>query len=328
MPVVTVNPITVPGQVNQTVAARTTGKNFRQMQGEVSDWNPDAPPPLVQTWLNNAYRTIIDSRLWYGLMVRGEIVVPQVYTQGTATFTLNSDKVQGIGTGWTVSMVGMQIRSGFSTGFYNISAVNPSTQELTLDLPWGNATVTAAGYTIMQVWVTLGYNVKLVLSAVNQRQGYPLKINVTQAYLNAVDTWRTTTGWTTVLANMPPDYQGRPMYELWPAPTFQQTFPFLAYTQTPDMVKDSDYPATFVRSDVIVLGAIKDALLFKGRNSRYYDPNTSATKHREFLDQIENMKKMDDNQYPKDSQADIPGRFGVGGFGSVWDQSHDQDTPW
>ena len=320
MPVVTVNPITVPGQVNQTQIAASTQKNFRQQIGEVLQWNPEANALMVKSWLNNAYRQILDKRLWYGLMVRGQIQVPNVYTTGTATFTLGSATVQGYGTSWTTDMIGRQIRSGFSTGFYNIAAVDASNQKITLDLPWGNPTVTQAGYTIMQVWVTLGYNIKMVLWAVNQRQGYPLAVNVPQKYVNARDTWRTTTGWTRWLVNMPPSAKGEPMYELWPAPTFQQAFPFCAYTQTRDMEEDTDYPAAFVRSDILVKEAVKDALLFR-KDSPYYDPTTAAIKHKEFLSDVEDLKMMDDNLYPKDLLWDV--QEGAGG-GGVWDQMHEE----
>jgi hypothetical protein len=320
MPVVTVNPNRVPNQVNQTVMAQTTQQTYRQMCGQVQSWQPDAPATLIELWVNNAYRKILDKRLWYGLLVRGQIQVPNVYTQGTATFTLGSPVVTGINTAWTAAMVGAQIRSGFQTGFYNISEVNPTLQTITLDLPWGNATVAGAGYTIMQVWVSLGYNIKMILNAVNQRQGYPLRCNVPQAMLNAMDTWRTSTGWTTILANMAPSYNGMPMYELWPAPTYQQVFPFYGYVQTPDMVNDTDFPAAFVRCDLIVAHAISVALTFR-KNSRYYDPAIAKEKLAEFNSGVNDMSMMDDNLYPKDLTYD-ENALGIGG-GDTWWQMHD-----
>lgn len=313
--------VSVPGQVDQSQIAPTTGKNLRRMVGEVSDWNPDASAPLVKTWLNNAYRSIVDARNWYGMLVRGQIAVPNVYTQGQATFTLGLATVQGSGTAWTTAMAGRQIRSGFQTGWYNILSVNATTQVITLDLPWGNPTVTNAGYQMCQTWVTLGYNIKYVLDMVNQRQGWRLGVNVPQQALNEWDTWRTTTGWTQILANRPPSASGQPMYELWPAPTFQQVFPFMAYVQPPDMVKDADFPAAFVRSDVIIKGALSEALLYRGKTSRYYDPNTAAIKAREFRGEIEMMKNTDNNLYQRDYQWEYAGK-GFSEYGSLWSQNH------
>lgn len=321
MPVVAPSYVSVAGQVNQTTQAPSTAKNFRQMQGEVLQWNADCPPPLVQSWLNNAYRRIVDSRLWYGLMVRGQVTVPQVYSTGNATFTLGSPSVQGTGTAWTTGMIGSQIRIGFNTGWYNIVNVDPTHQVITVDLPWGNANA-VGGYQIVQTWVTLGPNIKMVLDMVNQRQGWRLGINIPQQALNQWDTWRTTTGWTQILANKEPNAAGWPMFELWPAPTFQQTFPFLAYTQPPDMVSDGDFPLTFIRSDIVILGAIKDALIYKGRGSRYYDPQVAQAKEREFAMEIEKLKLNDDNQYQKDLSWKYS-EWPQSQYGSLFSQSHD-----
>jgi hypothetical protein len=293
------------------------------MQGEVLQWNPDAPPTMVQSWLNNAYRRIVDHRLWYGLLVRGQVVVPTVYSTGTATFTLGSPTVTGVGTAWTTSMVGMQIRAGYTTGWQNIQAVNPTTQTITLDLPWGNQNSTT-GYQIVQTWVSLGPNIKMVLDMVNQRQGWRLGVNIPQQAINQWDTWRTTTGWTQMLCNKEPNAAGWPMFELWPAPTFQQTFPFLAYTQPPDMVQDADFPLTFIRSDIIILGAIKDALLFRGGNngSRYYNPTVAQQKEKEFHGEIFNMDNMDDGQYAGKTLSWDYSRWPMSQYGANFMQSH------
>lgn len=222
-------------------------------------------------------------------------------------------------------MIGMQIRAGYTTGWQNISNVDPTHQVITLDLPWGNQTSTS-GYQIVQTWVSLGPNIKMVLEMVNQRQGWRLGVNLPQAALNEWDTWRTTTGWTQILANKEPNAAGWPMFELWPAPTFQQTFPFLAYVQPPDMVSDGDFPATFIRSDIIVLGAIKDALLYGGRGKRYYDPTVAQQKEREFVMELEKLKLNDDGQYQKDWQFDVKA-FPYSQYGSAYLQSHEA-PPW
>src|SRR4051812_15131187 len=112
MPVVTINPIAVPGQVNQSSMAPTTQKNFRQMIGEVQQWNADAPVPMIMSWLNKAYREVLDKRLWYGLMVRGQVAVPNVYTTGTVSFVSGSADVVGTNTVWDPTFVNRQIRAG------------------------------------------------------------------------------------------------------------------------------------------------------------------------------------------------------------------------
>lgn len=320
MPIVAPSYVSITGQVDPTSAPQSAQLNLRQMIGEVLQWNPDAPPLLVKSWIQNAYRRIVDFRLWYGTLIRGQVTVPNVYQTGVATFTLGSAVVTGVGTNWTASMVNRQIRAGFSTGFYNIASVQSATQ-LTMDLPWGNPTLTSVGYTIYQTWITLGYNIKSVLEMVNQRQGWKLRLNMPQAVLNEYDTWRTTTGWTFILGNKEPTAAGVPQFELYPAPTFQQNFPFLAYIQPQDLTQDGQTPATFIRSDILVLAGIKDALLYKGKNTKYYDPQTAGIKNKEFDYELTKMALNDDNLYLKDFSWDYS-RWPYYQYGAQFMQSH------
>src|SRR5277367_2030707 len=107
----TVSP--VPGQVTPVSQPSSIQLNFRQMVGEVRSWNPDVPAQMAKRWVQNAYRRVVDFRLWYGLLTRGQVTVPSVYSTGTATFTLGSNKVQGFGTIWTQAMINEQVRAGF-----------------------------------------------------------------------------------------------------------------------------------------------------------------------------------------------------------------------
>lgn len=314
----------IPGQVTQQSQALTTQKNLGQMIGEVLQWNPNLPPTLAKTWLNETQRSVCDRRFWYGLMVRGQVAVPSVYTLGTVSVTNGSPIVTGIGTNWAAAGIvpGQQLRVGFSTGFYNIITVDPGGLQLTLDLPWGHPSQASVGYAIMKVWVTLGPNIKRVLEIANQRQGYRLYTDLPQAILNRFDVWRTNTGWTWALFPKEPTSDGQPQYELYPAPTFQQAFPYLAYIQPPDMVGDNDFPAAFIRTDALVLPAIANSLVWRGpKENKYYDPTTAGQKMREHEARYQEMSMADDCLYPKDYQWDF-GQWPYSQQGALWLQSH------
>jgi hypothetical protein len=294
------------------------------MRGEVLQWSPDASPLIVDKWINNAYRRIIDKRMWYGLMVKGQVSVPSVYTTGTATVTNASTAVVGIGTAWDNTFVGRQFRQGFSSPFYTIKSVQSATA-LTLDLPWGNPSATSTGYQILQNIVSLGNNIKFVIEMVNQRQGYRLYLNMPQDVLNRYDTWRTTTGWTFLLANREPSSDGQPQFELYPSPTFQQVFPFLAYIQPPDMKNDTDFPYLFIRSDALVNDAISQALTFRGpRLNKYYDPAEAQRKEMKFREIVEDMSRVDNCLYQTDMKWDF-GQWPFSTYGAQFMQSHSPD---
>jgi len=291
------------------------------MIGQVMQWNPDVPPTMVKSWINEAYRDVIDRRRWAGLKVRGQLITPNLTTAGTISINQGDTVVNGTGTAWTQDLVGQQLRSGFSTGFFNIQSVQSATQ-LTLDMPWGNPTIVTAGYSIFYTWVNLGPNIKVIHTMVNQRQGYRMITGIPQEFLNRRDTWRTATGWSWGISPKELSFNGSPLFEIYPAPTFQQCFPYLAYIQPPDLNGDQDYPVAFIASDLLVLRPIANALVFRGpKLNPYYDPTTASGKLREFGSRIETMTNADDAMDPKDLQYDD---FPMANPGASWAQNHDE----
>jgi len=294
------------------------------MVGELLMWQPDLPPQAAKRIIQNAYRRIIDSRNFYGTLLKGQITVPNAYTTGQVTTTTNSNIVTGVGTNWTPDMVGYQFRIGFSTPIYTITNVI-SPNQLQVDLAWGAPSQSGTSYQVFNNIVSFGANIKRLYTVVNQQQGYRLKLNIPQEVLNIYDTWRTTTGWTYIVANYAPSADGQPQYELYPAPTFQQSFPFLAFTQPQDLVNDGDFPALSVRSDVIMYGSIPHALLFRGKTNKYYDPQTAMYFTKQFEAELQSNKMNDNDLYQRDLMWEYD-KYPFTQFGSDWFQSH-EDVP-
>lgn len=301
----------------------TTQLNLRQMVGEVLLWNPDIDPLLAKRMINNSYRKVIERRNWYGLMVRGQVSTPQYTSTGSASVTLGSNTVQGVNTTWTTALIGQQFRIGFTNPFQTITGVNAGLQQLTLDMPYGAASISSSGYQIVQCFVTLGANIRYILDAVNQQQGWRMYCNVPQQTLNETDTWRTNVGWSYAFANREPTPDGQLQIEIYPVPFFLQVFPFLAYTQPADLVNDADSPVLFIRSDVLVLLTISDALLWKGKQNKYYDPQTAQLKLAQAEAELQKMERNDDSMYQQDTVWDYGLEWGYAvGQGSLFGQNH------
>lgn len=310
--------------VNPASRPPSTQLNYREMIGEIQSWNPDIDALQAGRMINNAYRRVIDARLWYGLVIKGQVVVPDAYSTGTVSLSNGSTTVVGTGTNWTLEMAGRQFRSGFSFPIYTIASVTDPTH-LELDLSWGGKDLPNVGYQIFQSIVSPHPNLKNMLAMVNQKQGYRIKLHIPQEVINIYDTWRTTTGWTFLLADAYPSADGQPQFELYPPPTFQQAFPFLGYVQPPDMKDDKDFPVAFVRSDLLVLGALPDAMLFRGKNSKYYDPMTAKYKTAQFQEELQKMALNDNNQLMRDLVWEFE-KFPMTRYGAQWMQSHDLDS--
>jgi hypothetical protein len=309
-------------QLNPTQAPPTAQSSFRKMVGELLQWNPDLPVPMAKLLIQNSYRRMIDERQFYGTLVKGVVNVPNAYTTGTVTVTQGSPDVTGVGTNWTNAMIGQQFRIGFSTPIATIANVLTPTS-LVLDLPWGLGTQSNLGYQIFQNIVSFGANIKRLLDVANQIQGYRLALNIPQTVLYAYDTWRTNMGWTILVANFAPSPTGAPQFELYPPPTYQQSFPFLAYTQPADLSGDNDAPPVGMRSDVIMYGAIAHALLFRGKQSKYYDPTTSTYFQKMYMVEIEKNKRNDNDLYQKDLEWEFS-KWPLNGFGASFWQSHEE----
>jgi hypothetical protein len=322
MPIVPGNPI-FPNQYGFNGSQPyTTQLNFRQMIGEVQMWNPDIDPFLIGRIINNNYRKIIERRNWYGLMVRGQVSTPQMYNTGTASVTNGSNIVTGVGTNWTPALQGQQFRIGFTNPFQTVVQVINATT-LQLDMPYGAQSLTSTGYQIAQVFATLGANVRYILDAVNQQQGWRMAVNVPQQTLNETDTWRTNVGWSYAFSNREPTPDGQLQIEIYPIPFFLQVFPFLAYTQPPNMVADNDSPVMFIRSDVLVLMSIADALVWRGKNNKYYDPTIAQMKKQEAEIELQKMERNDDSMYQQDVVWDYGLEWGYAvGQGSLFGQNH------
>lgn len=311
----------VTGQVNLVSQPGSQQLNFKQMLGELASWNPDAPAPMLARWLQNSYRRIIDYRNWYGCMVRGQVNSPATYNTGTVAVTNGSATITGTGTTWTSAMVGRQFRTGMTTPIYTIKTfTSPTSMEL--DIPWGEATATGSGYSIFQNVYDFGYNVKQLLRVVNKRQGFNFILGLPQAWLDENDPWRSAIGFTYAAVGHPPSSAGSAVYEFYPIPNIVQSFPFIAYIQPPDLSEDNPYALSFIRTDVIVLGALPDALLYRGKDNKYYNPQVAAYKDKIFREELAKMSAMDEGHYMRELMWDYD-RYPTYVGGPDYAQSHE-----
>lgn len=297
-------PPTIAGQITPSgVAPYSNQANFGQVVGRVNGYHSGCSPSVVQNLINNVVRRAYDRRLWYGLMTKGQIISPGFYSAGTITATFNSRSVQGIGTAWNGAMIGQQFRQGFTSPIYTIVNVDIANQVLTLELPWGLPTVTSIGYFIAQYYYSVP-NIKFFLSVKNLQMMYRMYTNMSQSLLENWDPARLQMVYPRVLATMPPDINGSYQFELWPAPSTKQAFPYLAYVQPPNLTKDEDNFPAFMRSDVFELGAIAEVLRYRPRDNSYYSEAAAIqmadtfTKHFEM--ELISASNADENLYRQD----------------------------
>lgn len=329
MPVVFTNP-QFPNQVgaSPTTQSFSTECNFGQLLREVTDVNPNLDPMKAARLVNMRYRQMLDRRSWYGLKIRGIAVVPDITDTGSCSTTFGSLTVQGIGTAWTPTLVGLQFRQSFTYPYQTITAVNQTTQQLTLDTPFpGNTFV--GGYQIVAAWITFGANVKRILWATNQQQGWSINVRTPVESLNVWDTWRQSLGWTRHFATRAPTPDGQFQVEVWPTPYAQQAFPFELYGQPPEMVADGDAPVAWIRTDCISSGCMADALRYRPKANPYYSEQAAisiaTTQEQIYEKKLAEMEEADNDLDQQDVTWDYGWESGDVNFGdgSAWAQAHD-----
>jgi len=92
------------------------------------------------------------------------------------------------------------------------------------------------------------------------------------------------------------------------------------------MVLDGDSPQAWIRSDIIVTGAIADALQYRPKQNSYYDVASAiqiaASKSTQFEKDLEQMENADEGLEQQAVQWDYNSECEEGGWGSLWAQQH------
>ena len=125
-----------------------------------------------------------------------------------------------------------------------------------------------------------------------------------QAFIETEDPSRLRIVYPWLLATMPPDANGNYQFELWPASMTQQALPYLAYVQPPTLVNDADNFPAFFRGDIVVAGAVSNALRFRTKDNPYYSEavamQIAKEKSAEFEAEALHMEQVDENLFRQD----------------------------
>ena len=321
-------------------AAYTTGsvdvvRGSNRVQGSGTSWSAtDAVNTTLSAAITsvNEYQTITPASMvginagdWL-LFNDGDTNEELILVLSTTATGFKAKPTQSHGATETITastLVRRQFRLGTVRPFYTVRAVTAS-EELILDLPWGHPNATNSAYQICQAYVSLGQSLRMVWSVVNTAQGWRLRLNMPQEVLNTYDVWRQTTGWVYMLNDYIPDEIGRFQYELYPTPSMEQGFPYLAYRTVDNMTEDEDTPPPAIPSHMLVHGAIADVMLYN-RKSAYYDPQLAQAMAAQYEQDYINAAIADDSVYMNNLMWAYS-RYPFTQHGANYWQSHDVDS--
>lgn len=223
------------------------------------------------------------------------------------------------------SLAGRQLRMGQRNPMLTVRAITSATS-MTLDQKWAGGNLTNSAYLLIQVYVTIGSDIKYLMYAVDPVLGLELQVNIPQAQLNAIDPWRESTDFPRYIGDYLPNESGNMQYELYPPPTHQRQFNVLYARQWPDMVRPGDRPPPFINPAILIHGALSDALRQKlNAQDGWVDLRTADHYEQRFSIGMDDAVNADNEKSQQAFQWNYAQMSG-GPRGGDWALSHDADV--
>jgi hypothetical protein len=255
---------------------------------------PKAGPLLARDWVVNAFRRIAERRAWSWLIKQGQFIMYPMYTTGTVTLTQGSATVPGVATGWTTAQIGRQFRTANNTPIYTVTAVDVVLQTLTLDLPWGPASVAGTQYKIYDAYVTVPSDFNYLITVWDPNYNWQLHLTLTQRELNSWDAQRSNQGQPSAIVFR--DYYAAtagvpalPRFEIWPHVVSAYTLPYLYVARATDLNDTGALLPRYIRGDVLLQAAMLEASQWPGPSADEPNPYYSNTLARSLEDRLEYM---------------------------------------
>lgn len=208
--------------------------SFQTMSAEIKGFIPKMSYDFSKTLINRAWKDVRRQNLWSFQVFTDQWISPAIIQAGTCSVTTGSPIVTMDATAAaainassaTYSLITQRQFRIFPGGIYSIIGWDGATL-LTLDRPYGEATVTGQEYTIYQPYYAAPMEDFLMfLSVRDMRNFIPLRLTRTQAEVNKEDPQRTIFFFPTDVIPWQQDQNPSsttyryPMFELWGAPFF------------------------------------------------------------------------------------------------------------
>lgn len=236
---------------------------------------PFASVMLARQWLDWAFRSLWDRRLWSWQVKQGQFLMPQAYVTGLVAVTRGSFTVEGTGTTFTTDMAGRQFRTGVQSPIYTIASVTDATH-LDLTAIWGGATASGQTYSIYSAYVTVPVDFDKFLTLWDARFNWQLQLNVTQMELNTWDSQRANAGTAYVVSfrDYDDEFNSPPLarYEIWPHQRAEYVYPFLYISRPPDLSEAGATLPRSIRGDVLLEMALGQAARWPGPSREAPNP--------------------------------------------------------
>lgn len=290
-------------------------QTFRDVWSKVALHASTAPVSLVQSWVQDAYDTLLGKRHW--AFLRREFLLTTLASRAvTVTFTQGDRTVTSAG-GFVATDAGRQIRLPNGPVYTIDTFTNANEVEL---LELYAETSGAAAATISDIYLAMPEDFRSFEDVVDLTIQRPIAWWISKERLDLFDPARIASDTRLrVLASHNLSQRtatlGRVLYEAWPHPTAAGTY-LVHYFKRSDRLADEDTFQGVLATYTLALqqGALAQAAMWPGTESRknpYFNLPLARELQAQFLNTCNMLNIMDDDQYLQDlAQVDLA-KFGL-----------------
>lgn len=259
---------------------------------------PSAPQTLARSWVQSAFRDIVERRRWSWLLKRGQLVTYDVYNTGTATAVVGTNTVT-ITTGVVAAdHVGRQFRFTTTLPVVTITAIDAALNTYTIDQSQWPSTQTAKTYEVYQAYVAVPSDFHSFVSVTDPVYAQPVPTDASVTQFDQVDPER-------VAAGSPPSalgwfdyYNALPRFELWPHQKTAAVYPTTYESRPADPFDAGAAVPALLPADIILERAMMYCAMWPGTQNEpnpYFGPKLGlAQLHKaEFERRIATIEKQD-----------------------------------
>ena len=287
---------------------------------------------LAKDWVRNSFRQVAERRSWSWLVKFGQFSLPAQTATGTATCVTATSTVTGIGTSWATTWIGQQFRVGVVSPIYTITAVDAGAQTLTLDSPWGGASVTSVPYQIYQAFVTAPADFHHFVTLWDVALNWQLHLNVQQKELNYRDAQRANIGQSYCVSERdyvanPSDPTGPqlPRFELWPHRVSQYVYPYYYVSRAADLEDTGATLPRYIRGDILLEMSLAQCARWPGTTEQpnpYFNIQLAREHDVVAETQIQRLEIQDDEVMAQDLEYAVNLPFSPWPLDAQWMQKH------
>ncbi len=282
---------------------------FNEIWRELTMYNPDIPPRLVQAWVLDGWKKTRDAKLWSWAVAESQFNTIASIATGTLTVTAGNATVTATTSPFTTATVGQQIK--IDNNVYTIDS-RADANNVDLDRTWGGATGSTTG-TVLTAYVSAPNDFYGFISVVDTSIPRRIWTQFDPAQIDHADPRRTRGGNPQVLVarkwkTSPSSATTVPMYELWPHSTSLRDLRVLYWKVSANFSKTVNLPHTI--SDLMIKNyALSRMSKYKGTNA---NPNPMHSRTagvdylNEFYEDLQTSMINDDEIFDTDLWTNTP----------------------